>query len=226
MSVQSTAWSVDNPPPRHAAALPRITAFADVVRAKYRLAPIDDTALADPDTRVKLAFLRTALSKTQELHIHRMRGASKNQVFVAPDGYSEAVVDENGKLVTDCVNMASYNYFRVDREPWEHFMFDMLPWIESGNCASDPTSREERIAAYLQDFRNGAIRAFNGPPASLPVDFSFNGKGQAETAALFLRALHEMPAGEIARLYTQSASANDFELWFAQFSRAFARVFE
>ena len=216
----------DSPPPRHAAALPLITAYADVARAKYRLAPIDDTALADPDTRIKLAFLRAALSKTLEVHIHQMRGASKNRVFVSPDGHSEAVIDENGKQVTDCVNMASYNYFLVDREPLEHFMFDMLPWIEWGNCASDPTSRGERIAAYLQDFRNGAIGVFNGPPASLPVDFSFNGKGQAETAVLFLRALHEMPAGEIARLYTQSATANDFERWFAQFSRAFTRVFE
>jgi len=155
-----------------------------------------------------------------------MRGASKNRVFVSRDGHSEAVIDENGKQVTDCVNKASYNYFVVEREPLEHFMFDMLPWIESGNCALDPTSREERIAAYLQDFRNGAINVFNGPPASLPVDFGFNGKGQAETAALFLRALDGTPAAEIARLYTQSATAADFERWFAQFARAFTCVVE
>jgi len=226
MSVQSIAGSVDSPPPPLADARRLITAFADVAREKYRLAPIDATALADPDTRIKLAFLRAALSKTFELHIHQMRGAGKNQVWLSPDGHGEAVIDENGKQVTDCVNMASNNFFPVDREPLEHFMFDMLLWIESGNCRLDPTSRGERIAAYLQDFRAGAIRVFNGPPVSLPVDFSFNGKGQAETAALFLRVLHEMPAAEIARLYTQSATANDFERWFAQFSRAFTRVFE
>ena len=226
MSVQTFAWSGDGLPPRHAAALPLITLYADVARAKYRLAPIDDAALADPDTRIKLAFLHTALSNTQELHIHQMRGASKNRVFVSPDGHSEAVIDENGKQVTDCVNMASYNYFPSAREPLEHFLFDMLAWIEWGNCAFDPTSRGERITAYLQDFRNGAIRVFNGPPASLPVDFRFNGKGQAEAAAFFLRVLHETPAGEIARLYTQSATAKDFERWFAQFSHAFARVLE
>jgi hypothetical protein len=216
----------DNPPPRHAAALPQITAYVDVARARYRLSPIDDTALADPDTRIKLAFLRAALSQTQEVHIHQMRGASKNLVFVSPDGHSEAVIDEHGNEVTDCANRASYNYFVENREPWEHFMFDMLPWIEAGNCTFDPTSRSERIAAYLQDFRNGAIRVFNGPPASLPVDFQFNGKGQVETAALFLRVLHELPASEIARLHTQSATANDFERWFAQFSHAFTRAIE
>ena len=216
----------DDPPPRHAAALPRIIAYADVARSKYQLAHIDEAALADPDTRIKLAFVRSALSRTMEVHIHQMRGASKNRVFVSRDGHSEAVIDENGKQVTDCVNGPSYNYFVVEREPLEHFMFDMLPWIESGNCAFDPTSRGERVAAYLLDFRNGAIRVFNGPPASLPLDFGFNGKGQVEAAALFLRALHETPAAEIAMLYTQSATGADFERWFAQFSRAFAHVFE
>jgi hypothetical protein len=226
VSVQSFAWSADSPPPTLAAALPLITAYADLVRVKYRLAPIDDAALADPDTRVKLAFVLAALSKTWEKHIHQIRGASKNRVFVSSDGHSEAVIDENGKQITDCINMASYNFFPFDRQPLEHFLFDMLEWIEWGNCLFDPTSRRERISAYLQDFRNGAIDTFNGSPASLPIDFRFNGKGQAETAALFLRVLHEMPAEEIARLYTPSATPDDFEDWFAKFSRAFTRVFE
>ena len=224
--MQSIAWCADSAPPRLAALLPLITAYADVARAKYRLAPIDDAALADADTRVKLAFVLAALSKTWEVHIHQMRGASKNRVFISSDGHGEAVIDEKGKQVTDCINMASYNYFPFDRQPLEHFMFDMLQWIEWGNCPFDPTSRGERTAAYLQDFRNGAIATFNGPPASLPIDFRFNGKGQAETAALFLRVLHEMPAEEIARLYTPSATDNDFERWFAQFSSAFTRVIE
>ena len=226
MSVQGIASGADGPPPRHAAMLPLITAYADVAHAKFRLAPIDDSALADPDTKIKIAFVHAALSKTTEVRIHQMRGASKNQVFVSPDGHSEAVIDENGKEVTDCANRASYNYFPAKHAPLEHFLFDMLPWIEWGNCAFDPTSQGERISAYLKDFRNGAIGVFNGPPASLPVDFGFKAKGQAETAAFFLRALHETPAREIAMLYTQSATLNDFERWFAQFSRAFARMFE
>jgi hypothetical protein len=217
---------VDGPQPKHAAVLPRILAYADVARSKYQLVPVDDAALADPDTRVKLAFAYAALAKSNEVRIHQMRGATGNKVYVSPDGHDEAVVDEHGKLVTDCVNMASYNYFHENREPLEHFLFDMLPWIESGNCVFDPTSKSERISAYLQDFRIGAIRVFNGPPASLPAGFTFNGKGQAETAALFLRALGETPAPEIARLYTQSATPDDFERFFAQFSRAFARLFE
>jgi hypothetical protein len=201
-------------------------AYADVARSKFQLAPVDDAALADPETKIKLAFLYAALSQTMEVHIHQMRGASNNKVFVSPDGHDEAVIDEHGKLVTDCANQASYNYFAADREPLEHFLFDMLPWIEYGNCKLDPTSRDERISAYLQDFRNGAIRVFNGRPATLPADFTFNGKGRAETAAFFLRALREAPAPEITKLYTQSATPDDFERFFAQFSRAFGRSFE
>ena len=226
MLVYSIAGGVDGPQPKRAAALPRIMAYADVARSKFQLAPIDDAVLADPDTRVKLAFVYAALAKSSEVRIHQMRGASGNKVYVSPDGHDEAVVDEHGKLVTDCVNMASYNYFHESREPLEHLLFDMLSWIESGNCVFDPTSKGERISAYLQDFRNGAIRVFNGRPASLPADFTFNGKGQGETAAFFLRALRETPATEIARLYTQSATADDFERFFEQFSRAFARLFE
>jgi hypothetical protein len=226
MLVYSIAWGVDGPQPRRAAALPRIMAYADVARSKFQLVPVDDAALADPDTRVKLAFVYAALAKSNEVRIHQMRGATGNKVFLSPDGHDEAVFDEHGKLVTDCVNMASYNYFPENREPLEHFLFDMLPWIESGNCVFDPTSKSERISAYLQDFRNGAIRVFNGRPASLPANFTFNGKGQTETAAFFLRALSETPAAVIAKLYTDSATTEDFERFFAQFSRAFARMFE
>ena len=38
--------------------------------------------------------------------------------------------------------------------------------------------------------------------------------------------VRETPAPEIARLYTQSATGDDFERFFAQFSRAFARLLE
>ncbi len=201
-----------------------ITTYADHARSRFHLPPLDPAALADPDTRVKLAFVYAALAKSREVHVHQMRGALGNKVFVSPDGHHEAVYDEHGKLVTDCVNMPSYNYFPADREPLEHFLFDMLPWIEFGNCMTDPTSQSERITAYLQDFRNGAIDVFNGRPASLPDNLRFNGKGQAEAAAFFIRALMETPAREITMLYTDSATAADFERFFSKFSRAFARI--
>ena len=203
-----------------------ITMYVDVVRSKFSLASIDDAALTDPDTRAKLAFTVAALAKTQELHIHQMRGATKNRVYVSPDGHSEAVFDEQGKMVTDCANMASYNYFLYDREPLEHFLFDMLIWIEQGNCPLDPTSRNERVDAYLQDFRSGAIQVFNGRPASLPADFKFSGKGQAEAAAFFLAALRNTPAQEISFLYTSPATIADFERFFKQFSRGFSLMWQ
>ena len=224
MLVPAIVRGADSPPPPDEADL--LTVFADGARQKFHLAPVDDAVLADTETKIKLAFIYVALSHTMEVHIHQMRGASKNRVFVSPDGHHEAVRDEHGQLVTDCANQGSYNYFPADRRPLEHFLTDMLPWIELGNCVSDPTSRGERIDAYLQDFRNGAIRVFNGRPASLPAGFTLTGKGQAEVAAFFLRVLGDMPAREIARLYTQSATADDFERFFAQFSVAFTRAFE
>jgi hypothetical protein len=195
-------------------------------RSKFHLDPLDDAALTDPDTRIKLAFLYAALANTREVHIHQMRGASKNRVFVSPDGHHEAVYDEQGKLVTDCANKASYNFFPFDREPLEHFLFDMLPWIDWGNCRLDPTTPAERIDAYLQDFRNGAIDVFNGHPASLPVNVRFNGNGQSEAAAFFLRVLEDTPASEISTLYTSSATEADFHRFFGKFSRAFSRMWQ
>jgi len=203
--------------PAHGWTQQSIDAYVDSVGSRYRLAPVDAAALADADTRVKLAFVYTALAKTRELHNHQMRGATKNTVYVSPDGQHEAVVDEHGKLVTECVNMASCNYFAADRQPLEHFMFDMLPWIERGNCPDDPTSRAERVDAYLKDFRDGAMRAFNGGAASLPSDMMFKGKSQPEAAALFMRALRDIPAREIAALYARSSAADDFERFFGSF---------
>ena len=224
MSVQGIALGVERPSPPDAADI--LKGFTDDARQRFQLAPVADAALADPEIKVKLAFIYVALSHTVEWHIHQMRGASGNRVFLSPDGHNEAVRDEHGKLVTDCANQASYNYFPADREPLEHFLTDMLPWIEFGNCASDPTSKGERISAYLQDFRHGAIEVFNGRPASLPADFTLTGRGRAETAAFFLRVLRETPAREIAKLYTRSATADDFERFFTQFSVAFTHAFE
>jgi hypothetical protein len=203
-----------------------IDAYLNSVVSRYRLAPVDAAALVDADTRVKLAFVYTALAKTRELHNHQMRGATKNRVYVSADGQHEAVLDEHGSMVTDCVNVASYNYFAADRQPLEHFMFDMLPWIEEGNCPSDPTSKAERVEAYLKDFRDGAMRTFNGGATSLPADIRFNDKSQPEAAALFLRALRNIPAREIAALYDRSSAADAFERFFGSFSRSFAAMFE
>jgi len=215
-------------PAKAAVGLPALTTYASTTyaRLRFQLVRGDDSLLANPDTVVKLAFVYAALSKTAEVHIHQMRGATKNTVYVSPDGHSEAVVDEDGKLVTDCANMASYNFAPADREPLEHFMYDMLPWMEFGNCVLDPTTRSERIGAYLQDFRNGAIRTFDAARASLPPNYTLSVHGRGESAAFFLRILKETSAAELSRLYAESASADDFERFFLKFTRDFQRMFE
>ena len=45
---------------------PVFTAYEDAARPRFQLAPVDDAALADPDTRTKLEFVYWALAKTQE----------------------------------------------------------------------------------------------------------------------------------------------------------------
>lgn len=94
------------------------------------------------------------LKNTPEHHIHNMRGAN-NRVYLHKDGHQEAVFDHNGKAVTDCINMASYNYANPKTNPFMHFFKDTAPWLIWGNCREDPTSPGERFSAYLKDLRIG-----------------------------------------------------------------------
>jgi len=97
------------------------------------------------------------LKNTPELNIHQMRGAVNNKVYISKDGHKEAVYDNSGKLVTDPVNMGSYNYSHPSDEPFGHFVNDMLPWIMWGNSKDDPTSISERLSAYSKDLYIGLL---------------------------------------------------------------------
>lgn len=99
------------------------------------------------------------LKNTPEFHIHNMRGAN-NVIYLHKDGHKEAVYDENGNLVTDCINMASYNYGNPGTEPFKHFFADTLAWISWGNCKDDPTSMAERASAYSKDLGIGIKKTF------------------------------------------------------------------
>jgi len=99
------------------------------------------------------------LAQTQEFKIHQMRGATGNKVFLHKDGHKEAVFDKDGQLVKDGFNDASYNYAHPIRDPFGHYTKDIEPWMTYGASRKDPTSKKERIDAYVLDLEDGIIRA-------------------------------------------------------------------
>jgi hypothetical protein len=105
-------------------------------------------------------FFGWILSHTCEIAQHNMNGATGNEVYLHPDGHSEAVFDSSGNRVTDAENMASYNYYHWQKQPWRHFYYDTLPWLIWGNSENDTTFILQRLRAWLTDVKYGAMDAF------------------------------------------------------------------
>ena len=103
-------------------------------------------------------IMHLVLSQTSEVHIHQMRGATGNKVYVNELG-QEVVFDEDGEIVLDGINDGSYNYFHYGKQPFEHYVYDIEPWIKMGHSENDPTSIDERIYAYMGDLEGGIHKA-------------------------------------------------------------------
>jgi len=107
----------------------------------------------------ELSLIHYILKHTYENNIHKMRGESKNRIYFREEkdeyGYSEAVYDENGDLVTNSYNRGSFNYYLNKTEPIKHFGYDILPWLEWGNTRDDPTCFVERLHHYILDLNIG-----------------------------------------------------------------------
>ena len=110
-------------------------------------------------TKAESAAIHLMLSQTHEVKIHQMRGATENQVFVHKDGHKEAVYNGKGNLVQDGINDGSYNYAHPEEDPFGHFVQDINPWLKMGMSREDPTSKQERIYAYMLDLEGGIVRA-------------------------------------------------------------------
>jgi hypothetical protein len=63
-------------------------------------------------------------------------------------GSCEQVFDLLGILVTDPINMGTFNFFDSSRFPVAHLIFDVFPYILWGNCKEDPTTISERLARH------------------------------------------------------------------------------
>lgn len=174
-----------------------MNSFVNGLERDLELDHYDAQRLDDPSTRQFSAFIYTVLANTQELRTHQLNGETDNVVYIHDDG-REAVFrithDENGaragEPVTDCLNMGSFNYFHPYKAPLGHFSGDILPWLMFGNCPDDPGSVEQRIEAYMLDFREGHARALaRNEGFHLPRNFRFKETGQAETIGVFAKAL-------------------------------------
>ena len=164
------------------------------------LPKLNKKSIKNEEIKSNTAFIYTVLVNTRELRIHQMNGAVNNRVYVHDDG-REAVfvsdVDENGndidgtsKLVKGCLNRGAFNYYHYSDQPLGHFSGDIFPWLVLGNCKNDPSSLNQRIEAYMLDFRDGFRRAINSNEGYyLPKRFKFKKTGQSEAVGLFFKSL-------------------------------------
>ncbi len=95
---------------------------------------------------------------TVSAYYHQMgEGAENFKKFVSPDGHSELVFTSCGELVTDPVNIGTYNFSNPQEEPVQHFINDMLPYYIWGNSPNDPTNSLERLTGTY----GGVLPAIN-----------------------------------------------------------------
>lgn len=164
--------------------------FAKNAIKTFGLVKYKSKHLKDPNFKIAASTIYTILANTQELRIHQMNGETDNQTFIHKDGHREAVFDKEGKAVESCPNKATYNYYHPFEAPLGHFTADILPWLMWGSCTDDVSTQEQRIEAYVLDFREGFDRnAANGNGFYLPNEFRFKKYGQREGIGFFLRAL-------------------------------------
>lgn len=181
--------------------------------------------LKSHEDRIKVAFIINALANTNEYNAHRMNGED-NQVLLHKDGQMEVVLDSKGKVVEDCANKASGNFYHPQREPLDHFQFDTMPWIFFGNCKEDPTSVEQRTEAFLKDFYTGLEKATDPSMVNdLPKNFKFNKANQEETIAMFFKVMSELPNDSLSELLnSKNNKKEELQKYFDGFSKGFVKV--
>ncbi|MBL4781299.1 MAG: hypothetical protein JKX92_03565 [Porticoccaceae bacterium] len=166
--------------------------FAKEARKNFGLDNFKSKHLKDMNFKVATATIYTILENTQEFSIHQMDGATENKTFLHKDGHREAVFDKDGNAVEGCPNKATYNYYHPFQTPLGHFTADILPWLLMGSCRYDSSTLDQRVDAYVLDFRAGFERNLNnGNGFYLPEKFRFKKFGQSEAVSFFLKALDE-----------------------------------
>jgi len=70
---------------------------------------------------------------------HQYTSPSKtNTKYVSPDGHREVIFDYKGNMVTNPLDIGTYNLCPSEQSYLGHFAVDILPWIVFGNDDDDP----------------------------------------------------------------------------------------
>ncbi len=186
---------------------PSIDAFIKPLKLKKTLKQISENEISAEQINI----LSWILTHTYEVQIHRMRGATENQVYVHKDGHKEAVFDKDGNAVKDGINDASYNFFPANKQPFMHFTFDINPWIMWGNSPTDPTKVNERIYAYMGDLEGGIKRAHAMRDKQEEVTRPLS-PGQKTAIAIFHKAIQHGEAEKLFDLMQQTQPISDTDL--------------
>jgi hypothetical protein len=187
--------------------------FIDGIGAKLGISERVESVRSGRVEPAKTRAIQTILGNTYDLNIHQMRGATKNQVFISPDGHQEAVFDAGHQPVHDEINDARYNLFHPQRESLRHFSLDTTPWLIWGHSRKDPTSSAERVSAYSADLFNGVIRTLKIPQdAGQFDDPDLKKPGSADAVAIFLLAVERGQADELLRIVIAHERKSDQEI--------------
>jgi hypothetical protein len=74
-----------------------------------------------------------------------VRDEGQEAVFVFDVDENGNDIDGTGKLVKNCLNQGSFNYYHYSEQPLGHFSADILPWFVWGSCKSEPNSLSQLI---------------------------------------------------------------------------------
>lgn len=155
-----------------------------------------------------LQIIYLVLRNTPEYYSHNLNGVTGNKVYVHKDGHKEAVYDKNGKLVQDGINDGSYNYFDRNKEPLKHFSFDTNPWIIWGSSPKDPTSKKERIFAFVSDLEAGLRKSLEQKDQLKDIKKDkWDREGQIQALAIIIMAQEKGKSKPIHELFDKKASS-------------------
>lgn len=82
-------------------------------------------------------------------HQFTSKSSTENIKYVDPTGKFEAVYNNAGQLITNPLDMGSYNFSPSDISKLRHAKDDVLPWLIYGNTPDDPSTIRQRSAAIL-----------------------------------------------------------------------------
>ena len=177
--------------------------YPKYVEERFALTRLGNSILNSPENRKEVEFIYRMLANTSEKHMHRMNGALENKVYLHKEGHEEAVYDGKGELIEDCANMGSFNYHHPYKAPLKHFTFDSLPWMEWGNCKEDPTTREQRVEAYLKDLREGIEKTLTENKSFDKLSVAeFDSDGEQQAVWFFLKVTRSSPDIKLADVVT------------------------